>query len=87
MGENGSRKDGNDKKTSPSNNMKILEGYLSPSQCNYLTLLDECLYEENTYVQIPDNIPVSNSRNILTNFFFFFQIFYVICFSFILGVL
>ena len=73
MDENGSGKDSNDKQISPNNNIKILEGYLSPSQCNYLTLLDERLCEENTYVQIPDNIPVSNSRIILTSRILFFK--------------
>ena len=65
MDENGSGKDSNDKQISPNNNIKILEGYLS--------LLDERLYEENTYVQIPDNIPVSNSRIILTSRILFFK--------------
>lgn len=73
MDENGSGKYSNNKKISPNNNIKILEGYLSPSECNYLTLLDERLYEENRYVQIPDNIPVSNSRIILNNRMFFFS--------------
>ena len=73
MDENGSGKYSNNKKISPNNNIKILEGYLSPPECNYLTLLDERLYEENRYVQIPDNIPVSNSRIILTSRILFFK--------------
>ena len=54
---------GHDRQTSPSNNPEFQEGYILPSTCNYLRLLDED-FQEITYDQIPANSGVSN---VLTN--------------------